>query len=133
MKQLREKDIRELINFLSAEGYLDVSNGLYPILKLNKKSWEVLKSGKKVMKKTSLIKADHKPNPKLYDELKALRKTISLEENVPPYIVFHDYTLREMSLIKPLTDEELLRIKGIGEKKLKKYGERFLQLIKKHK
>ena len=133
MSELREKDIRELINFLSAEGYLEVSHGLYPILKLTKKSWKVLKGKKCVVKKTTQIIREEKPNPLLYDELKGLRKKISLEENVPPYFVFHDYTLREMSISKPESAEGLLLIKGVGEKKLNKYGEHFLQLIKTYK
>ena len=133
MSELREKDIRELINFLSAEGYLDVSHGLYPILKLNKKSWRVLKGKKNVVKKTTQIISEKMPNTQLYDELKGLRKKISLEENVPPYIVFHDYTLREMTILKPDSASELLAIKGVGEKKLTKYGEPFLQLIKNYK
>ena len=133
LQEFKEVDIRELINFLSAEGYLEVSIGLYPILKLNKNSWEVLKGKKRIVKKTSLIKEERKQNTQLYDELKKLRKTISIEENVPPYVVFHDYSLNEMSLMKPNTFEAFLKIKGVGEKKLIKYGERFLQLIKSHK
>ncbi len=132
MQDFKEKDIRDLINFISAEGYLDVSTGVYPILKLNKKSWEVLKGEKGVVKKTSVIKTTRKQNPILYDALKGLRKKIAIEENVPPYIVFHDYTLKEMSLSKPETPEELIQIKGVGEKKMNKYGERFMELIKNH-
>ncbi|MFP4461404.1 MAG: HRDC domain-containing protein, partial [Thermotogota bacterium] len=132
-KELTEKEIRELINFLSAEGYLEVSNGVYPIIKLTKKSWDVLKGFQKVVKKTTFIKVRRKENNQLYQALKELRKTIALEENVPPYIVFHDYSIREMSNINPSTVEELIEIKGVGEKKLKKYGERFLQLIKQYK
>lgn len=133
LKEIKENNIRDLINFLSAEGYLEVSSGLYPILKLNKKSWKVLKGEKSVLKKTSFIKEERKENTHLYDDLKRLRKTISIEENVPPYVVFHDYSLNEMSMLKPDTFETFLKIKGVGEKKLKKYGERFLQLIKSHK
>ena len=133
MREIREKDIRELINFLSAEGYLEVSSGLYPIIKLTSQSWQVLKGKRRVLKKTSSFKQRIDQDTQLFQELKELRKKISLEENVPPYIVFHDYSLREMSILKPQTDEELLSIKGIGEKKLQKYGQQFLKLITTYK
>ena len=133
MNELTEKNIKELINFLSAEGYMEVSNGLYPILKLNKKSWKVLKGNKKVLKKSTFIKSEPKENTGLFEELKDLRKRISMKEKVPPYMVFHDYTLREMSSLKPITAKQMLEIKGVGEKKLQKYGEEFLQLIKEYK
>ncbi|HRW33565.1 MAG TPA: DNA helicase RecQ [Thermotogota bacterium] len=133
MKEMKERDIRELINFLSAEGYLEVSSGLYPIIKLTTQSWQVLKGKKRVFKKTSSFKHKNDQDTRLFQELKELRKQISLEENVPPYIVFPDYSLREMSCLKPQTGEELLSIKGVGEKKLQKYGQKFLELIMTYK
>ena len=49
---------------------------------------------------------------------------------VPPYVVFHDATLREMTLFKPTTLAQLAQLPGIGEKKLERYGERFLELLR---
>ena len=48
---------------------------------------------------------------------------------VPPYVVFHDATLREMALLRPTTLAQLAQLPGIGEKKLERYGERFLALL----
>ena len=64
--------------------------------------------------------------------LKELRLEIAKEEGVPPYIIFGDITLKEMSSVYPRTKEEFLSISGIGEKKYDKYGERFSNVIRKY-
>ncbi|MFP4564590.1 MAG: DNA helicase RecQ [Spirochaetia bacterium] len=68
----------------------------------------------------------------LVKKLKNLRTEIARENNVPPYIVFSDKTLREMAAVKPESSEELLTVSGVGEKKLDAYGPRFLALIREH-
>jgi ATP-dependent DNA helicase RecQ len=65
----------------------------------------------------------------LFEELRALRREIAQRENVPPYVVFHDTALREMSASCPTTPEELLLITGVGEVKLERFGEEFLALL----
>jgi ATP-dependent DNA helicase RecQ len=50
----------------------------------------------------------------------------------PPYVVFADDTLREMARVKPRTREAMLKVRGVGEHKLREYGERFLQAIAGH-
>jgi ATP-dependent DNA helicase RecQ len=69
------------------------------------------------------------PDPILFERLKALRKEISLKKNLPPYIVFSDTSLKEMATRFPHTFEEFHSITGVGEHKLKKYGEIFLKEI----
>ena len=64
--------------------------------------------------------------------LRELRKTIADEENLPPYVIFHDAVLTEMSLVKPTTKAELLDIKGIGNAKAEKYGKRFIEIIEQY-
>lgn len=66
---------------------------------------------------------------KLFDKLRELRLEIAREESMPPYIIFNDKTLIEMSARIPTSEEEMLRISGVGENKLKKYGDRFLKVI----
>jgi ATP-dependent DNA helicase RecQ len=68
----------------------------------------------------------------LLSDLKALRVQLSVDEKVPPYMIFHDSTLREMCLTRPKTLSSLRSILGMGEKKLKKYGDHFLTIIQKH-
>lgn len=65
----------------------------------------------------------------LFAHLVFLRKQIAAEANLPPYIIFHDSTLKDMCRLRPLSLEELSAIQGVGKAKLEKYGVRFIQAI----
>ena len=65
----------------------------------------------------------------LFESLRALRRELARERGVPPYLVFNDRTLAAMAASKPSTLEELLEIKGVGEKKAKDLGPAFLARI----
>jgi len=65
-----------------------------------------------------------------FDVLRAFRLTLAEDQGVPPYIIFHDTTLHEMAALRPQSLDELAAISGVGEKKLERYGEEFLQVIK---
>ncbi len=65
----------------------------------------------------------------LFLQLRQLRKSIATEENLPPYAVFNDATLQEMALQRPSSEQALLAISGIGQRKLARFGQRFLHLI----
>ena len=65
----------------------------------------------------------------LFEALRALRREIAREMGLPPYVVFHDSTLREMAAAKPQTMAALGEISGVGARKRDAYGERFLQAI----
>ena len=66
----------------------------------------------------------------LFQKLRELRRTIAQEIGKPPYIVFSDKTLRDMVRVKPITDDQFLAVNGVGESKLKQYGERFMAAIR---
>ena len=66
---------------------------------------------------------------RLFQELRSLRSGIAKEASVPPYVVFHDKTLREMAARKPTTLDELSQVGGVGAAKLERYGERFLSVL----
>ena len=66
----------------------------------------------------------------LFQKLRALRLDIARELGKPPYIVFSDKTLRDMVRVKPITDDRFLAVNGVGESKLKQYGERFMAAIR---
>jgi ATP-dependent DNA helicase RecQ len=68
----------------------------------------------------------------LFAMLKDLRKSMSRQLDLPPYVIFSDPSLQEMATQYPITMEELTRITGVGAGKAHKYGERFLDVIKKH-
>ncbi|KWV94991.1 DNA helicase RecQ [Erythrobacter sp. AP23] len=80
-------------------------------------------------------RGDATPNPvgdPLFEALRALRKELAEEAQVPPYVIFHDSTLREMAAARPATTAQLAQLPGIGAKKLEAYGERFLRTIAQH-
>lgn len=68
----------------------------------------------------------------LFDALRELRRELAVEGQVPPYVIFHDATLREMAVTRPASLSELGAIGGVGAKKLDAYGERFLDCIRRH-
>ena len=68
----------------------------------------------------------------LFAALRAARREIAAETGVPPYVVFHDSTLREIAAARPRSLHELSRIQGVGEAKLKRYGEQMLEAIRRH-
>jgi ATP-dependent DNA helicase RecQ len=68
----------------------------------------------------------------LFDRLKRLRKTLADKKNLPPYIIFSDTSLEQMASNLPGTHQEFLDITGVGENKLKKYGDAFLAEIAEH-
>ncbi len=68
-------------------------------------------------------------NSALFEALRQLRLQIAKEESVPPYIVFTDRTLIDMCSKLPQNEDEMLNVSGVGQNKLKKYGQRFLQEI----
>ena len=65
----------------------------------------------------------------VYDKLRELRREIALEKGIPPYIVFSDKTLKDLSVKQPESKEEMLEVHGIGEVKFERYGKQFLQLM----
>ena len=86
------------------------------------------KSAKKSDRKSQISLEDQA----LWEDLRECRKQLSEEYNVPPYLIFHDATLKEMMESMPTTSSELLAITGIGESKLEKYGDEFLGIVRRH-
>jgi ATP-dependent DNA helicase RecQ len=68
----------------------------------------------------------------LFEKLRARRLELAKAGNVPPYVIFHDKTLMEMAARAPRSAAELAGISGVGEAKLARYGEAFLEVIKGH-
>ncbi|WP_332645763.1 DNA helicase RecQ [Lysinibacillus sp. 54212] len=129
LRAMNAKEIANFIEFLIAEKVLLVSNGQFPIIYVSDRGKSVLIGKERVYRRAApLVKAIAENDP-LFEHLRALRKTIADKENVPPYVVFSDKTLRDMVDKKPVTDEEFLSISGVGENKLQKYGKPFLEAI----
>jgi len=123
------KEIKNLINLLIADDYLSQSGAKYPLLKLNQKSYQILNNELKVDKRVEKEQQKVSEDSKLLIILKDLRKEISQKEEVPPYIIFHDSTLKDMCRILPENKTEMLEVSGVGEVKFSRYGQEFLDEI----
>lgn len=133
MKEYSSKFIRDLIKTLIDLDYVNLKEGTYSMLKLNKKSINVLKSREKVICKLSEDIEEKILNKDLFNKLKLWRKTKANTLGIKPYIIFSDSTLIEIANKIPENKEELLVIRGMGEKKFENYGEEVLNIILKNK
>ncbi|ABS41954.1 DNA helicase RecQ [Clostridium botulinum] len=129
MEEFTQKDIVALMNKLIADDYMVTTDDKFPVVRLRSKSHDVLKGKEIVSIKVSKIEKKVKADNELFEILKQLRKAISQEESVPPFMIFPDATLKELSEYMPTKEEDLLKIKGIGERKAEVYGERFIEAI----
>jgi ATP-dependent DNA helicase RecQ len=77
----------------------------------------------------SAITFENEADRQLFAALKTARRELALEQNVPPYVIFHDRTLREMVMHRPASRAAMCGMSGIGEKKMERYGEIFLEVI----
>jgi ATP-dependent DNA helicase RecQ len=123
------KEIKNLINLLIADDYLSQSGAKYPLLKLNKKSFKIMNDELKVEKRVEKGQQKISEDSELLLILKDLRKEISKKEEVPPYIIFHDSTLKDMCRVLPESRSEMLEVSGVGEVKFSRYGQEFLDKI----
>ncbi|GLX69581.1 DNA helicase RecQ [Paenibacillus glycanilyticus] len=131
-----EKEIADWLYWLVAEGYLRMSEGQYPTVSLTATALPVLEGKETVRQRlrTSVRRSasgDAAASP-LFDALKQWRKEAAARENVPPFMLFFDATLKELADIRPLTEEQLLQTKGIGAAKAEKYGTEVLAIIQAH-
>ncbi|UFJ40307.1 DNA helicase RecQ [Brevibacillus humidisoli] len=130
MSQYTEKEIADLIHLLIAEGYMAMTGGQYPVVTLSERALPVLKGQESVQQKVPVRPTVQEADDALFERLRQLRKEISQTEGVPPYVVFHDSTLKEMSRLCPTDRETFLTVKGVGESKFEKYGQAFLECLR---
>ncbi len=147
LKDAPVAEIRGYIEQISAEGLLRQTDDQYPVLALTDAGVALLKDAsvrpeltlarqRRVTKDRRAERArpateawqdvDHD----LFDRLRAVRLRIARERGVPPYVIFHDTTLRELARLKPSRVEELQTVKGIGARKAEQLGEAFVDEIR---
>ena len=142
-----EAQWRSVIRQLVVRGFLRVDLEGYSALQLTDLCRPVLKGeqelhlrkeevkapslkGSKAGSKKSAGKVQIAPeDQELWEELRECRKYLSEEHNVPPYVIFHDATLKEMLDVMPMSGSELLTLTGVGDSKLEKYGADFIEII----
>ncbi|HHY28737.1 MAG TPA: DNA helicase RecQ [Desulfitobacterium dehalogenans] len=130
MSERTIQEIKDQINYLIAEDYLQLSTGEYPVVKCGRKAALVLKGNEQVFQKVlRKAKVNEEESLTLFEYLRGLRREVAANEHLPPYMIFSDSTLREMAESCPRNRTEFLRLGGVGERKLEKYGDIFLQGI----
>jgi ATP-dependent DNA helicase RecQ len=144
-KELSGNAWRSVFRQLVARGYLGVDHATYGGLHLNDRSRPVLKGEESVALRIDVQEVLAKPQKKsrarqevleadrlLWDVLRECRKQLAQENDVPPYVIFHDASLMDMVHSRPLTDQQFLNVSGVGQSKLEKYGEVFMRVIRQH-
>ncbi|MCS1351537.1 DNA helicase RecQ [Mechercharimyces sp. CAU 1602] len=129
MKDQGAKEVEDLIKFLIAERYLGLTDDQYPVVFLREQAVQTLLGNEKVYHKTTRVMSKIVSDNALFQELRQVRKQLAQDEGVPPYVIFNDASLREMSIRLPQTEEEMLLIKGVGTEKWKRYGLLFIEAI----
>ncbi len=141
-KQRSVDEWRHLARALVQQGLVDETQDGYPVAILNAHSWQVLRGERKVMIAESLQRPRKKkgkrepppedltPDAALFEKLRSLRKRLADQNGLPPYVIFHDATLREIAARKPTALEEFATIAGVGQRKLEKYGELFIAAVR---
>ncbi|MEJ1312419.1 DNA helicase RecQ [Latilactobacillus sakei] len=125
-----QKEVSGLIDYLVASGYLRASGGQYPVLQITLAGVKVLKGQEKVTRKMAAkVQKTLPEDNELFERLRELRRDLAEEQGVPPFVIFSDKTLYSMCEIMPTSLAEMLDVKGVGENKLEKYGELFLDIL----
>ena len=148
LDEVPEARIRDVLSQMATDGFLTIAEGRLPIVGFGPRAAETVAPEfhydiKKI--KRADARARRTPDVStpavgsyvpddgdeaLFQKLRALRLDIARELGKPPYIVFSDKTLRDMVRVKPITDDQFLAANGVGESKLKQYGERFMAAIR---
>lgn len=148
LDEVPEARIRDVLSQMATDGFLTIAEGRLPIVGFGPRAAETVAPEfhydiKKI--KRADARARRTPDVStpavgsyvpddgdeaLFQKLRALRLDIARELGKPPYIVFSDKTLRDMVRVKPITDDQFLAVNGVGESKLKQYGERFMAAIR---
>ena len=141
LKAEGEENIRSMIDELIVDEVLETTDGQYPLLKAGPRAREALLGNEPI--RMTLNRRGSEPtgrrvsakmtvDKKLLTRLIALRREIAEEQHVPPFIIFTNATLRDMANKKPTTRREMLRVAGVGEGKMARYGSAFIREIKRY-
>jgi len=136
-KELSDKEWHSVFRQLVAHGFLEVNMEGHGGLQFTPNSAALLKGQEKLALRRDLqakaasakALAPVRQSSPLFERLRETRLRLAKEQGVPPYVIFHDSTLYDMAEKKPQTLDAMRRISGVGESKLGRYGETFLQAI----
>lgn len=139
-------EVRDMVRQCIDDGYLDQSDGKYPVVSLTAEGRQALSGHQRIVQQ-KVVSAEPVPElPKrqqkrragaidedalrpLFDTLRAVRLELAKDEHIPPFVIFSDATLWDMAALKPDSLEAMSDIKGVGSFKLHKYGRQFVSAI----
>jgi ATP-dependent DNA helicase RecQ len=140
-------ELRGYIEQLCGGGFLQQTDDAYPVLALTPRGLRLLKDEssapdlrlarqrtprREEPRRRSRVEAEswEGVDRDLFDQLRAVRLEVARERGVPPYVIFHDATLREMARLRPMSVPALLHVKGVGARKAEDLGDLFLDVIR---
>ena len=147
LRDASSNEVRGYIEQLVAQGLLRQTDDAFPVVMLTPSGAELMKSAGAVSdlalsrqrrpirekeQKRSRVEAEawEGVDRELFEELRAVRLQIARARGVPPYVIFHDTTLRELARLKPQSMAELRTIYGVGARKAEDLGEQFLSVLR---
>ncbi len=138
MESVPKEYIRQVIEFLLVQSYIQATTDGYQVLKIQPKAYAVLRGQQSLHMRvlqqpdnmessvpTSYVEIDEE----LFQQLKALRAKIAKVQSVPAFVIFTDAALRDMCIKLPQNLKSFLEVNGVGQTKANRYGERFIKLI----
>jgi ATP-dependent DNA helicase RecQ len=146
-KEFRPPQWRHIVRQLIAQGYLDVDTDGHGAVRLTEQARPLLRGENRLhlrelpVPEKAAARASRRPlrevdldaaDQQLFEALRLRRLELAREQGVPPYVIFHDSTLRELAALRPLNREQMGAVSGVGERKLARYGEAFVAVIASH-
>jgi ATP-dependent DNA helicase RecQ len=146
LKDAAVPEVRAYIEQLIAQGYLRQTDDQFPVVALTREGVELLKNpstapGLALSRQRRIVREREQRRSRveaeawegvdrdLFEKLRVVRMQIARSRGVPPYVVFHDTTLREMARIRPKTMDELRTVYGVGARKAEDLGQYFLEAL----
>jgi ATP-dependent DNA helicase RecQ len=145
LKECSAAEVRGYIDQLTQAGFLARTGDQYPTLQITTTGAELLRGQadcvlfrqprlkpaerRRAIRRSAGAAGYSTEDDGLFEQLRALRLQLARARGVPPYVIFHDTTLRELAQARPTTPEQLLEVAGIGERKAAVYGEAVLAVI----
>ena len=128
--KLSQQAAGSLVDYLVATGFLELEGGQFPVVKVGKPGWRVLAGKATIQRRVEpqptkvATKIEETPEQAaLFECLRKRRLELARDQEVPPFMIFSDRTLHDMARLQPQTPAEFLEVNGVGQAKLKKYGQ----------
>jgi ATP-dependent DNA helicase RecQ len=155
LEAVSQATIRDVLNQMATDGFLAIREGRLPVVGFGPRAMQTAQPDFRYEMKRVASRADganaggvgrgtgaafgsvggdgeapDDENKALFERLREVRRAIAQELGKPPYIVFSDRTLRDMTRVRPVNDEQFLAVNGVGERKLERYGQRFMDAVR---